>query len=189
MQRVIDSYRAPLVITENLQALGIENTFLAGHFYLGAPLLQRYETPANTRIDIDTSPDPYNQTTPSDIGMLLEDIHQCAEMGGGALIAVFPKDFTQAECQEMIGYLSRNYMPSLIEAGLTEDAFIAHKHGWVTNDGIINMLGDAGIIYTPGGDYVLSIFLYHPEQLIWDPASNLVGQLSRAVYNFYNMPQ
>jgi len=189
MQRVIDSYRAPLVVTENMQALGLENTFLAGHFYLGAPLLQRYETPANTRTDVDTSPDPYNQTTPSDIGMLLEDMHQCSKTGGGALIAVFPKYFSQTECQDMIGYLSRNYMPSLIEAGLTEDAFIAHKHGWVTNDGIINMLGDAGIIYTPGGDYVLSIFLYHPEQLIWDPASSLVGQLSRAVYNFYNMPQ
>jgi hypothetical protein len=189
MQRVIDSYRAPLIVSENMQAIGLENTFLAGHFYLGAPLLQRYETPANTRIDVDTFPDPYNQTTPSDIGMLLEDLHQCSEIGGGALIAVFPDDFSQAECQEMIGYLSRNYMPSLIEAGLTEDAFIAHKHGWVTNDGIINMLGDAGIIYTPGGDYVLSIFLYHPEQLIWDPVSNLVGQLSRAVYNFYNIPQ
>ena len=189
MQGVLDSYRAPLIVTENMQALGLENTFLAGHFYLGAPLLQRFETPANTRTDISTSPDPYNQTTPSDIGMLLEDLHQCSKAGGGALIAVFPQDITQAECQEMIGYLSRNYMPSLLEAGLTEDAFIAHKHGWVTNNGIINMIGDAGIIYTPGGDYVLSIFLYHPEQLIWDPASGLVGELSRAVYNFYNLPQ
>jgi len=189
MQRVIDSYRAPLIVTENMQAIGLENTFLAGHFYLGAPLLQRFETPANTRTDIDTLPDPYNQTTPSDIGMLLEDLHQCAKSDGGALIAVYPNDITQAECQEMIEYLSRNYMPSLIEAGLTEDAFIAHKHGWVTNNGIINMIGDAGIIYSPGGDYVLSIFLYHPEQLIWDPASGLVGQLSRAVYNFYNLPQ
>ena len=178
-----------MIITENMQAMGLEDTFLAGHFYLGAPLLQRFETPANTRTDINTFPDPYNQTTPADIGMLLEDLHQCSEMGGGALIAVFPRDFNQAECQEMVEYLSRNYMPSLIEAGLTEDAFIAHKHGWVTNDGIINMIGDAGIIYTPGGDYVLSIFIYHPEQLIWDPASSLVGQLSRAVYNFYNLPQ
>ena len=189
MQRVIDSYRAPLIVSENMQALGLENTFLGGHFYLGAPLLQLYETPANTRTDVNTFPDPYNQTTPSDIGMLLEDMHQCSEIGGGALIAVFPENLTQAECQEMIEYLSRNYMPSLIEAGLTEDAFIAHKHGWVTNDGIINMLGDSGLIYTPGGDYVLSIFLYHPEQLIWEPASGLVGQLSRAVYNFYNLPQ
>ena len=188
MQQVIDSYRAPLIVTEDMHALGLENTFLAGHFYLGAPLLERYETPANTRTDIDTEPDPYNQTTPSDIGMLLEDMHQCSRIGGGALIAVFPGEITQAECQDMIAYLSRNYMPSLLEAGLTEDAFIAHKHGWVTNNGIINMLGDAGIIYTPGGDYVLTIFLYHPVQLIWDPASGLVGQLSRAVYNFYNLP-
>ncbi len=189
MQRVIDSYRAPLIVTENMQALGLDNTFLAGHFYLGAPLLQRFETPANQRTDIDTSPDPYNQTTPSDIGMLLEDLHQCSKSDGGALVAVFPNDITQAECQEMIEYLSRNFMPSLIEAGLTEDAFIAHKHGWVTNNGIINMIGDAGIIYSPGGDYILSIFLYHPEQLIWDPASGLIAQLSRAVYNFYNLPQ
>ena len=189
MERVIDSYRAPLIVTENMQTLGLENTFLAGHFYLGAPLLQRFETPANTRTDINTFPDPYNQTTPSDIGMLLEDLYQCSKMGGGALIAVTPTGITQAECREMIEYLSRNYMPSLLEAGLTEDAFIAHKHGWVTNDGIINMLGDAGLIYTPGGDYVLTIFLYHPDQLIWDPASSLVGQLSRAVYNFYNMPE
>jgi beta-lactamase class A len=189
MQRVIDSYRAPLIVTENMQTIGLENTYLAGHFYLGAPLLQRFETPANTRFDITTFPDPYNQTTPSDIGMLLEDLHQCSEMGGSALIAVFPNELSQEECQEMIAFLSRNYMPSLLEAGLTEDAFIAHKHGWVTNDGIINMLGDAGIIYTPGGEYILSIFLYHPEQLIWDSASSLVGQLSRAVYNFYNMPQ
>ena len=188
MQQTIDSYRAPLIVTENMRALGLENTFLAGHFYLGAPLLERFVTPANSRTDIDTDPDPYNQTTPSDIGMLLEDLHQCSQMDGGALVAVFPGQITQAECQEMIAYLSRNYMPSLLEAGLTEDAFIAHKHGWVTNNGIINMLGDAGIIYTPGGDYVLTIFLYHPVQLIWDPASSLVGQLSKAVYNFYNLP-
>ncbi len=121
--------------------------------------------------------------------MLLEDMHQCSEVGGGALIAVFPNEFTQAECQEMIEYLSRNYIGSLLEEGLTEDAFLADKHGWVTNDGIINMLGDAGLVYTPGGDYVLTIFLYDSEQLIWDSTSSLVGQLSRAVYNFYNLPQ
>ena len=43
--------------------LGLQDTFLAGYFYLGAPLLQLYETPANTRQDVTTSPDIYNQTT------------------------------------------------------------------------------------------------------------------------------
>lgn len=188
MERVIDPQRAPLLVTEDMQALGLENTFLAGYFYLGAPVLRVYETPANTRTDVNTDPDVYNQTTPSDIGMLLEDIYQCAETGGGALTAVFPGEITQAECQQMISYLKRNKMPSLLEAGLPEGTPIAHKHGWVAFNGIINLIGDAGIIYTVGGDYVLVIFMHHPVQLLWDPSSALVGQLSRAVYNYFNLP-
>lgn len=187
MQRVIDPFRAPLDVSEDMQALGLENTFLAGYFYQGAPLLYVYDTPANQRQDVNTFPDIYNQTTPSDIGMLLEDIYHCAQSGGGAFTAVFPETITRDECLEMVNLLTRNKMPSLLEAGLPDGTQIAHKHGWVTNNGIINLIGDAGIIYTPGGNYVLSIFLYDSEQLLWDPASNLVGQLSRAVYNFYNL--
>lgn len=186
MERVIDRTRGPLLVTEDMQALGLENTFLAGQFYPGAPLLAAVQTPANQRSDVNTDPDVYNQTTPSDMGMLLEDIYQCTTTGGGALTAVFPGEFSQAECQTMITYLTRNKLPSLITAGLPEGTRIAHKHGWVTYFGVMNTLGDAGIVYTPGGNYVLVIFLHHPEQLIWEPASQLVAELSRAVYNYYN---
>jgi len=188
MQRVIDSYRAPLMITSDLQALGLNNTFLAGHFYLGAPLLVRFDTPANQRPDVDTDPDLYTQTTPSDIGMLLVDLYQCAESGGGTLLAVFPDDITNEECKTINNYLTLNKMPSLLEAGIPDGTQIAHKHGWVTDDGVINLIGDAGIIYTPGSNYVLAIFFHHPVQVIWDQASTLMGQLSKAVYNFYNLP-
>ncbi|MBM3145141.1 MAG: hypothetical protein FJ010_09255 [Chloroflexi bacterium] len=188
MQRVIDALRAPIIVSEDMQALGLVNTFLAGHFYLGAPVLALYETPANTRTDLYTNPDVYNQTTPSDLGMLLEDLYLCAETGGGALTAVFSGEITQEECKTMVSYLTLNKMPSLLEAGIPEGTQIAHKHGWVTNNGVINLIGDAGIIYTIGGDYVLVIFLYHPVQLIWDPSSALVGQLSRAVHNYFNLP-
>ncbi len=188
MQREIDPIRAPLLITEDLQTIGLQNTFLAGHFYLGAPVLDLFTTPANSREDISTNPDVYNQTTPSDMGMLLEDIYQCSETGGGALTAAFAGEINQDECKAMISYLTQNKMPSLLEAGIPEGTQIAHKHGWVTNNGIINLIGDAGIIYTIGGDYVLVIFMYHPVQLIWDPSSGLVGQLSQAVYNYFNLP-
>jgi hypothetical protein len=57
---------APLTLTENLNELGYKNTFLAGYFYNGAPLLKRYQTPANSRTDVNTNPDPYNQTTPAE---------------------------------------------------------------------------------------------------------------------------
>ncbi len=189
MDRAITDQRAPLEVTEDMQALGLKNTFLAGYFSFGSPLLALIETPANTRQDIFTDPDPYSQTTPSDIGMLLDDIYECATTGGGALMAAFPGEFTQAECQSMNDYLIKNRLPVLLTAGLPEATSIAHKHGWVTVNGIINTIGDAGIIYTPGGDYILVVFLYHPQQLIWDSASALISQLSQAVYNFYNLPQ
>lgn len=186
MERVIHPDLAPLEITEDMQKLGLENTFLAGEFALFSPLLRKYNTPANQREDINTDPDLYNQSSPSDMGMLLEDIYQCAENGQGTFKAVFGDAITQQECQIMIDYLSQNKMPSLIEAGVPDVTEVAHKHGWVTYNGTMQTLGDAGIVFSPGGDYVLVIFLNHPQQLIWDNASVLVGQLSEAIYNFYN---
>ncbi len=123
------------------------------------------------------------------MGMLLEDLYQCAQNGGGALMAVFPNDITQAECQAMNNYLLKNRLPVLLTAGLPEATPIAHKHGWVTYNGVINTIGDAGIIYSPGGNYIMVVFLYHPEQLIWESASVLVAQLSQVVYNFYNIQE
>ncbi|WP_322807288.1 serine hydrolase, partial [Thermanaerothrix sp.] len=84
---------------------------------------------------------------------------------------------------------ARNRIAVLIEAGLPEGTQIAHKHGWVTDprDGLIHTISDAGIVYTPGGNYVLVIFLYHPVQLLFDPANLLIANLSQAVYNFYNL--
>lgn len=187
MDRVIDNERGPLLVTEDMQALGLENTYMAGYFSIGSPLLAVIETPANQRQDVFTDPDPYSQTTPSDMGMLLEDIYQCARTGGGPLSVVFPGEISQADCQRMNTSLINNRLPVLLTAGLPEGTSIAHKHGWVTVNGIINTIGDAGIIYSPGGDYILVVFLYHPDQLIWDPASLLIAELSNAVYNYYNM--
>lgn len=189
MDRVIATNRSPLAVTEDMRKLGLENTFLAGYFYEGAPLLEVVTTPANQRTDVFTDPDPYSQTTPSDIGMLLEDIYLCAETGGGSLPAVFPGEITQAECRQMIDFLARNKIGVLIEAGVPDGTRVAHKHGWVAVNGIINTIGDAGIVFTPGSNYVLVIFLNHPDQLIWEPASKLIADLSRAVYNYYNIPR
>jgi hypothetical protein len=186
MERVMDPFNAPLDVTADMNTLGLENTFLAGQFYPGAPLLAVVDTPANQRTDIDTDPDIYNQTTPSDIGMLMEDIYQCSQQGEGNLLAVFPDQFTQEECQLMINYLGRNKIGLLIEGGVPDGTPVAHKHGWVTYFGVMNTLGDVGIVYTPGGNYVLSVFIYHPDQLIWEPASELVAEISEAIYNYFN---
>lgn len=188
MERLMDPNLAPLTVSEDMQKLGLENTFLAGKFSLGSPLLQRFDTPANTRTDINTDPDPYAQTTSSDMGMLLEDIYLCAETDGGALRAVYPEEISQRDCQLMNTHLINNRLPVLITAGVPEGTQVAHKHGWVSTNGIINTIGDAGIVYTLGGNYVLVVFLHDSEQLIWDSASELVALLSQTVYNYYNPP-
>ena len=189
MEQYIDRTAGPLVVTETMEQLGLENTYLAGFFRVGAPILYYYTTPSDERTDLNTDPDPYNHTTVSDMGMLLTDLYQCAEFGGGALMAVFPEDITQAECNAMIDTLTRNNTPFLIEAGAPDDTRIAHKHGWVSDvfTGAITTIGDAGIVYTPSGDYVLAIYFSHPTQLVWDPMSKLMGDLSEAVYNYYNV--
>jgi beta-lactamase class A len=190
MEEILDPTLGPLIVTEDISVLGLENTFLAGHFYPGAPLLRRFETPANSRTDVFTDPDVYNQTTTSDIGQLLEDIYQCSETGGSALSAVFPGEISQEECRLMIQYLSLNRIGVLIEAGVPDGTRVAHKHGWITEmDGVIHTIGDTGIIFTPGGNYVLTIFLYHPVQLVCDIANPLMAQLSAAIYNYFNLVQ
>jgi beta-lactamase class A len=188
MDRVIDKDKGPLLVSDDMKTLGLDNTYLAGYFTAGSTLLKVMETPANQRTDINTDPDPYSQTTSSDMGMLLTDLYECAQNGGGALEAAFPGEITQEECQMMITYLVNNKLPALLTAGIPEGTQIAHKHGWVSTNGIINTIGDAGIIYSPGGNYVLVVFLHHPEQLVWEPASKLVADLSTAVYNYYNLP-
>lgn len=183
----INKLTGPLEVTKDIQALGLKSTFLAGYFYPGAQLLQRISTPANTRTDYFTDPDPYNQTTPAEMGQLLNDIYQCADSGGGAFSAVFPGEILQNECKQMINLLILNRLPVLITAGLPEGTTIAHKHGWITEvDGLLHTISDAGIVYSPGGNYVLTAYLWNKDQLLFDPANQLVSDLSRAIYNYFN---
>ncbi len=180
----------PLVVSDNMKKLGLENTFIAGYYKLGSPLLQRFSTPANQRTDVSTEPDPYNQTTPSDMGMLLEDIYQCQQTGGGALVAAFPDKMNQAVCKEIVNYLTQDNIGVLIQGDLPGGTVIAHKHGWVTDPatGLDHDWSDVAIVYTPGGNFALAIYSFHPVQLVFDPINKLFAGLARAVYNYYNLP-
>ncbi|MGB7877065.1 MAG: serine hydrolase [Anaerolineales bacterium] len=189
----LSAFEGPLIVTENLQKIGLENTFIAGFFcdpFNPCPLLQRFSTPANQRVDVFTDPDPYNQTTTSDMGMLLADIYQCATTGGGALVATFPGQITQEVCQQMISFLAADKIGVLIEAGVPEGTQVAHKHGWISDagSGVIKNISDSAIVYTPGGNYVLVMYAYHPVQAVWEPVSALFAQLSQIVYNYFNLP-
>ena len=188
METYLDPNIGPIYVTNDLRELGLDNTFLAGHFYFGAPLLQRYLTPANQRLDYDTDPDVYNQTTTAEMGMLLDDIYQCAQTNGGTLAAVFDGEVSQSECQSMLTYLTQNKIAVLIQAGLPDGTQFAHKHGWIVElDGVIHTIMDAGIVFSPGGNYVVVIGMYQPTQLIFDVANFLSAQISTSIFNYFNI--
>lgn len=186
---LIEQYLAPLIVTEDMQTLGLENTFWAGYFYSGATLLRDFKTPANQRTDYNTELDRYAQTTATDMGLLLQDIYFCAERGGGSLIAAFEGKITQNECRLMVEYLALNRIGVLIQAGVPGGITVAHKHGWAyeIDDGYIHTIADVALVYTPGGNYILTIFAHHPIQAVFDPVNILMANLSSAVYNYINL--
>ncbi len=185
LMQSLDPARGPLVVTQTLRDMGLVNTFIAGYFKLGSGLLETIKTPANQRTDLRTDLDPYNQTTPMDMGLLLQDIYQCT-LGGGTLLMAFDGKITPAECNAMLDLLSTDTIGVFIQSGVPEGTKVVHKHGW--DPGIFHTFGDAAIVYTPGGNYVLSIFLWQEDWLLWDVGSKLISEVSKAVYNYYNPP-
>lgn len=183
MKAYMDNNSGPLMVTADMRELGYQNTFLAGYFEPGSPLLESISTPANQRRDIFLDPDFYNQTVPSETGDLLWKIYRCANQNE----LMFNGQVTASECQQMLNYLLENQIHALIEAGLPPEGRAAHKHGWTNDlDGLIHTISDSGVVYTPGGDYVLVIFAYTEQQFLYDTANQLFAKLSQSIYNAYN---
>jgi beta-lactamase class A len=178
-----DTYRGVEKLTASMNTLGLKNTFMAAPYDEEEGTKSTIVTTANSRNDIDTNPDPAIQTTPLDTGALLEMIYQCSH-GGGALMVAYPNQVTADECKQMIEWLSRNRIDSLIETGVPAGTNVAHKEGFGGDTH-----ADAGIVFSPGGDFVLVVFLYRPQWLEWDESEPLVTNISTATYNYFNPVQ
>src|SRR6185436_12980555 len=135
------------------------------HTYLRTPYAEE-DSPADFS-DLDVSPgseqegappytvaDPWLRATPAEIGRLFLWIERCAQ-GGGPLPARFGATLTPARCREMIGLLEQNGDRSRLVAGVPEGTLVAHKCGWIDDT-----QGDVGIVRSPGGDYLLAVFVY-----------------------------
>jgi hypothetical protein len=177
-----DGYRGAENLTTSMNYLGLINTFMATP-YDEEVVPPTIVTPANSRTDITTEPDAFMQTTPLDIGLLLEMIYQCSD-GGGALMVAYPGDLTADECHQMIEWMSANRIDSMTEAGVPVDTQVAHKHGF-TGD----THADAAIVFSPGGDFVLVTYLYRPEWLEWEESAPLIADIATATYNYFNPVQ
>ena len=174
-----DAYEGAEEVTDSMKRLGLLNTFM-GAPYDEKDVGSQVVTDANSQTDVSTEPDPFIQTTPLDVGLLLEMIYQCTE-GGGALILNYRSSVTPTECREMVDWMTANPMDSLIARGVPAGTQVAHKHGWTSDTH-----ADAGLVYSPGRDYVLVVFLYRDGWLEWDEGASLIADISTATYNYFN---
>ncbi len=171
-----DAMSGAQTLSQSLSKLGLRNTFMAAPY---DEVGSRVTTPANSRADINTRPDPYVQTTPREIGLVMQMLVECSQ-GGGTLLAAYGDQVTQAECQQLLDDLKLNVVTDLIVSGLPAGTQAVHRHGY-TND----TEGDVAAIWGPAGPYTLSIFLYRPPWLEWDAASETMGDISRLVWNYF----
>ena len=177
-----DAYLGAEILTESMRNLGLENTFIAVPYEeQPRPGRSTYETIANSSEDLQTEPDPAMQTTAEDMATLMAMIYYCAEDNGGALIAAYGDQINQQECQQIQDFMKLNRIGSLIEEGVPSETAVAHKHGWISDTH-----GDAGIVYSPGGNYVLVMYMFKPEWLEWEISSPMLADISRATYNYFN---
>ncbi len=179
-----DGFAGTRQVTADMQRLGLGNTYISGLLDTFGAVLSPLATAANTRTDLNTLPDPYNQSTAEDMGALMVMIYQCSN-GGGALLAAFPGQFTPDECRTMIDYLSANLVgPIFITGGSEPDGVVAHKHGWDTLP--LTNVADAALVFTPTANYALTIFIHQADTMLFDDANRLIISLARAVYNYFD---
>lgn len=177
-----DPYSGASEVTGMFQGLGLDSTFMVAPFLIDSRITpQPVLAPQSPADQARANPDPFNQMTVSEMGGLLSSIHQCAVDGTGPLIDTYGADFTQNECQSMLYLMRGNKIGRLLEAAVPEGIGVAHKHGWVGDTH-----GDAGIVFSPGGDYVLVMVLHGPAFLNFEVTFPLMEDIALTVYNYFN---
>jgi hypothetical protein len=169
-------------VSSFLEQLGLRRTFIYTPF-ANDPFITP-QAPRTRTTDADQTraqPDPFNQMTVAEMGSLLDSMYQCAYNETGPLLSNFSGQFTPAECRQMLNTMTYNRIGSFIEMGAPFEARIAHKHGWIEDTH-----GDAALIFSPGGDYILVMALRAPTQLLFGESSVVIEEASRLVYNFFN---
>ncbi len=176
--------RGTSVVTSSMRYLGLQDSFIVAPYDDEDPP-EYYSTPAREAARagtcINTNPDPYMQTTAADMTALLDMIYQCAEFGGGGLMAAYPGRITQDECRMMLDVMSMNDEGPLIMAGVPEYVEVAHKHGYT-----YDTISDAGIVFSPGGDYVAVYFLWADVGWLASTAFPIIEGISTATFNYFN---
>ncbi len=178
-----DPWTGARYVTAFMQRLGLEDTFIAAPYGPDPRITpEPVSAPVTNADQKSAEPDLYNQATVSDLGQLLGSMYQCAYNDSGPLLSPpFVNEYTQRECRMMLHIMSYNKIGAMFEGGVPANTRIAHKHGWIDDTH-----GDAGIIFTPGGDFALVVIVHNPTWIDSSESFPLISEVARSVYNYYN---
>ncbi len=172
-------------MNETLEKMGLQHTYqympYESHEYL--VLLRGIEIkqgPPEEGEPPYTDADISLRTTPAEISQVFLTIDQCSK-GSGYLLETYTQTLTLERCQDMLDVLAQNEDTRRIRAGIPPHVRVEHKSGWI-ND----MEADVGIVRSPGGDFILAVFLYQQEGINTYSASETIANFARMVYTAYN---
>ncbi|MDZ4769049.1 MAG: serine hydrolase [Chloroflexota bacterium] len=168
-----------------LEQIGLGSTFVYTPF-ANDPFIT--PQPARSRVtdvnQVAAQPDAFNQATLGDLGALLDAVYQCGYGDAAASILLTrtsPDTFTPDECRHILNIMSYNRIGNFIESGTPADVRVAHKHGWIEDSH-----GDAAVVFSPGGAYIIAFILHNPVWLAFEDSESVIEESARAVYNYFN---
>jgi beta-lactamase class A len=183
-----DALDGVIAMSDMLEQLGFAHTYMnmpyEGYDYLvGLRGIAIEYGPEREGPPPFTASDPLLRTTPAEISRLFLLIEECRQ-GSGILLEQFEL-LSADRCQEILDLLARNADNERIVAGIPPDVRVEHKSGWVQD-----MHADAAIVRSPGGDYLLTIYLWRGVDELPDLWANpYIVALSRLVYTAYDPVQ
>ena len=181
-----DALRGVDEMSTMLENLGLEHTYQLIPYESGEWLIQQARLPGGGPPREGeppyTTPDGYLRTTPREMGRLFVMLDECAN-GTGALLEKVGDKLTPELCREMVEWLQRPHDAERMVAGLPTGTVIAHKGGWIDD-----MQSDVGIVDSPGGRYVASIYIWRDGYVsdIHATPSPYLGDFSHTIYTFFN---
>jgi beta-lactamase class A len=173
------------LMTATMAELGLKNTFQYVPFeasdFIALYNIKYNVGPATGGVAPFTPASNTLRTTPYEMAQIYIMIDECAK-GSGVLLDKYEL-ITPERCEEMIEWFRSNEDKDRMVSGLPAGVDVAHKSGWIPPE----IQADAGLVYSPGGNFAIAIYLYQPEKIYSDVgAERAVGHIARLVYSYYN---
>ncbi len=179
-----DLYLGAESVSSFMTQLGLTRSFITAPYSIPdatpVPPSAPIRLPQTQADQAKANADLTNQMTVDDVGYMLSALYQCGMQESGPLLTQF-EGFTPQECRKALHVMANNTTDALLKAGVPADVAVAHKHGWIEDTH-----GNAAVMFTPGGDYVLVMMLHQPEWLNYQESLPVIAEVSRQIYNYYN---